>query len=210
MREFFIPRRTGEVGFTDLLILGGIVLVCVLFIWLARRKRNNTPRPDPWPVVVPPLPSRPAAFDTHDAWLLGFAAPWAVAAGLNHEAWDLGTSADELRQRLPAHRPDRWHGDVRDAERALARAAAPAERAWLVSRIAWLQRLGVAGGDTDVASARRATESAARTLEVSDWLRFGDLFDEALRAHPDAPVAPPAGLYRPGAPWAAAWPRAAR
>ncbi len=210
--------------YTLLIVISGLAIAAGLVIWLViwrwrrvdpdRGGEGYTPIPG---VVVPPYRGEDRiGVDAEDAWLLGFAAPHAVRPGLDDRAWDLGRSADTGGFGIIAGlvaaagvTASRWAERERAASEAITRTYTPAERAWAVSEYAWLQRLAVAGGVQSADAARQATKAATAHLDstVTDWLRFGDLIDEALARRPSAEVTPPRMLYRPGAPWAQpGWP----
>ncbi|GGF41898.1 hypothetical protein GCM10010922_16710 [Microbacterium sorbitolivorans] len=196
--------RYGIGGDPNPWVIGGLIVfvfVCYGLVgWRNLKKRNDRDRggsgytPTSTPVPEAPEPD-PNAVTGEELWLIGFAAPRAVARGANPFEWNPGLLFAD---------PE-WPTELARAERAQRVAATPEERVAAAVDAAWWIRVAVASGQLRVEEARERTRLVANAArrDAGDWFAFGDLLGEREG------LTPPRDLYRPGYPWAdPAWPAA--
>lgn len=212
------PGRGDSDVATFVIIIALLTLMLAVLYFAYRRRRRNPDRGGSGytPAVFSVAPDSPAApengRDDVDSWLLGFAAPFVVRAGLDPWAWDLGRwSADaEIRARVAQAVSAVgvvddvvWRRGEQRAQDGVKRAVTASAIAWAIADLAWWYRLGVAAEHIDVELAHARTQSVAQHISghAADWFTFGDLLE---RSEPDFSVRE---LYALGQPWAEpAWP----
>jgi len=168
------------------------LLIALLGWWATRRQsKGGTGGEGYSPADLRGIDPRRTALDADEIWLLGFAAPYVEHHQLLHDRWGLAPDGPNpaWQRKLgavlsAAHVVDRgsWSRLVDSARSELAEPSPSyndaSGRAWVLTRYAWLVRLGVAAGHVDADAARHHTLAAATSARAlfTNWSDYGDAF----------------------------------